>query len=195
GGTHVENSSQIGQFIILKESGVSAGVRRIEAICGKEAINYSKNLRVQIEEIKTELKNQDPINGILKLKEQIKSLKQELEASLNSQKSELQIEEINGISVAISEVGSGDIKTMVDDFKNKFDKALIMLIQPKDDKVLIACGSKGTPVKAGDWIKNIAPILGGGGGGRDDFAQAGGKEVSKISEALAASREYIKNNL
>ncbi|EFK97605.1 Alanyl-tRNA synthetase [sediment metagenome] len=54
-----------------------------------------------------------------------------------------------------------------------------MLIQPKDDKVLIACGSKGMHIKAGEWIKNIAPILGGGGGGRDDFAQAGGKEVSK----------------
>ncbi|MDD5359163.1 MAG: alanine--tRNA ligase [Sulfurovaceae bacterium] len=195
GGIHVENSSQIGQFIILKESGVSAGVRRIEAICGKEAISYNKNLRVQIEEIKAELKNKDPINGIYKLKEQIKSLKQELENSLSSQKSELKIEDINGVSVVISEIDSGDIKTMIDDFKNKFDKALIMLIQPKDDKVLIACGSKGVDIKAGDWIKNIAPILGGGGGGRDDFAQAGGKEVAKIADALSVSREYIKNNL
>ncbi len=195
GGIHVENSSQIGQFIILKESGVSAGVRRIEAICGKEAISYSKNLRVQIEEIKSELKNQDPINGISKLKEQIKSLKQELENSLNSQKSELDIQEINGVSIVIAEIDSGDIKTMIDDFKNRFDKALIMLIQPKDDKVLIACGSKGVNIKAGEWIKNIAPILGGGGGGRDDFAQAGGKEVLKIADALNASKEYIKNNL
>lgn len=195
GGIHVENSSQIGQFIILKESGVSAGVRRIEAICGKEAISYNKTLRVQLEEIKTELKNQDPINGIFKLKEQVKSLKQELENSLNSQKSELEIEEINGVSIVISEIDSGDIKTMIDDFKNRFDKALIMLIQPKDDKVLIACGSKGVSIKAGDWIKNIAPILGGGGGGRDDFAQAGGKEVSKIADAISASREYIKNNI
>jgi alanyl-tRNA synthetase len=195
GGIHVENSSQIGQFIILKESGVSAGVRRIEAICGKEAINFTKNMRMQIEAIKTELKSQDPINGIVKLKEQVRTLKQQLEASLNSQKSELSIEEINGAYVAVSEVGSGDIKTMIDDFKNKYDKALIMLIQPKDDKVLIACGSKGTSIKAGEWIKNIAPILGGGGGGRDDFAQAGGKEASKISEAIQASKEYIKNNL
>ncbi|EFK97606.1 Alanyl-tRNA synthetase, partial [sediment metagenome] len=117
GGIHVENSSQIGQFIILKESGVSAGVRRIEAICGKEAINFSKNLRVQIEEIKSELKNQDPINGISKLKEQVKSLKQELENSLNSQKSELDIQEIDGVSVVIAEIDSGDIKTMIDDFK------------------------------------------------------------------------------
>jgi len=71
----------------------------------------------------------------------------------------------------------------------------VMLIQPKNDKVLIACGIKGVALKAGAWIKEIAPILGGGGGGRDDFAQAGGKDASKVEEALVASREYIKSNL
>ena len=81
---------------------------------------------------------------------------------------------------------------MIDDFKNRFDKALIMLIQPKDDKVLIACGSKGVSIKAGDWIKNIAPILGGGGGGRDDFAQAGGKNPEAILEAMATARALFE---
>ena len=70
-----------------------------------------------------------------------------------------------------------------------------MLMMKKGDKVLIACGSKDTPIKAGNWIKEIAPILGGGGGGRPDFAQAGGKDVSKIDEALVKSMEYIKANI
>jgi alanyl-tRNA synthetase len=66
-----------------------------------------------------------------------------------------------------------------------------MLFQVKEDKVLIAAGVKGASAKAGDWIKNIAPILGGGGGGRPDFAQAGGKDVTKLAEAKEASLAYI----
>jgi alanyl-tRNA synthetase len=70
-----------------------------------------------------------------------------------------------------------------------------MLFQVKGDKVLIACGVKGANAKAGDWIKNIAPILGGGGGGRPDFAQAGGKDASKLPQAKEASLAYITEAL
>jgi alanyl-tRNA synthetase len=68
-----------------------------------------------------------------------------------------------------------------------------MLFQPKNSKVTIACGVKGIDIKAGDWIKQIAPIVGGGGGGRADFAQAGGKDISKIDEAIKKSFEYLKS--
>ncbi|MDD5405547.1 MAG: alanine--tRNA ligase [Sulfurovaceae bacterium] len=195
GGVHVENSAQIGLFVIIKESGVSAGVRRIEAICGKEAVRYAKNIRNELEEIQTEVKNQDPLIGIAKLKEQIKALKNELSNSLSSQKNELEAIDINGIQTIVCEVTGGDIKTMIDDAKNRYEKIAIMLIQPKDDKVMIACGVKGISLKAGEWIKEIAPILGGGGGGRDDFATAGGKDASKITEALKVSRDYLSNML
>jgi len=70
-----------------------------------------------------------------------------------------------------------------------------MLFQVKGDKVIIAAGVKNASVKAGDWIKNIAPLLGGGGGGRPDFAQAGGKDASKLPEAKIASLEFVKANL
>jgi alanyl-tRNA synthetase len=195
GGTHVENTSEIGVFLITKESGVSAGVRRIEAICAKEALRFVKNLRDDLESIKDEIKNQDVLLGISKLKEQIKELKSELTSVQSSTKQELKSEVIDGVHVVIDTIENGDIKALIDEAKNKYDKIAVMLIQSKNDKVLIACGIKGVALKAGSWIKEIAPILGGGGGGRDDFAQAGGKDASKIKEALVASREYIKSNL
>ncbi len=195
GGVHVENSAQIGLFVITKESGVSAGVRRIEAICGKEAVKFTKNIRNELETIRNEVKNQDALSGVLKFKEQIKTLRNELSTAMSSQKNELEVLEINGVPTIVSEVNGGDIKAMIDEAKNRYEKVAIMLIQPKDDKVMIACGVKGVMIKAGAWIKEIAPILGGGGGGRDDFATAGGKDISKISEALKASRDYLAKML
>ncbi len=83
-------------------------------------------------------------------------------------------------------------KKLVDDYKNGNEKVAILLIQAKGEKVMLVAGSKNTAVKAGDWIKAVAPIVGGGGGGRADFAQAGGKDVSKIEDAKQAALEFVK---
>jgi alanyl-tRNA synthetase len=195
GGTHVENASRIGLFMITKEGGVSAGVRRIEAICGNAAIEAVQKLRQEQSEIKAALKNNDPLTGINKLKEEIKSLKGELKSALSATRKELTPEEIGGINVIIEEVDAGDIKEMIDEAKNRYPNIAIMLFQKKGEKVLLAAGSKETPIKAGEWIKQIAPILGGGGGGRPDFAQAGGKDASKIPEAKEAARKYVEEKL
>jgi len=191
GGTHVDNTSRIGLFMITKESGVSAGVRRIEAICGRAAVEKVKGLRSEIEQIKEEVKNQNPIAGISKLKEEIKTLKGELKEALNSSKKELTPVDVNGVNVIVDEVQAGDIKEMIDEAKNKYENVAIMLFQKKGEKVLLAAGSKETPVKAGEWIKSIAPIVGGGGGGRPDFAQAGGKKPEKITEAIEEAKTYL----
>ncbi|MDQ7086066.1 MAG: alanine--tRNA ligase [Sulfurovum sp.] len=195
GGTHVQNTSEIGIFMISKESGVSAGVRRIEAICGTKAIHVIHGLREEIKMIKSELKSPDALIGIAKLKEQIKTLKAELQIAVKSTKTELVAQEIQGSMVIIEEVESADIKALIDEAKNKYEHIAIMLFQKKGDKVLIACGSKATSIKAGNWIKEIAPILGGGGGGRPDFAQAGGKDASKISQAKEEALAYVKAKL
>ena len=195
GGTHITQAAQIGLFMISKESGVSAGVRRIEAICGEAAIEEVNALRSSLTEIKAELKNQNPIAGINKLKEQVKTLKSDLQTALSSSKKELVADEINGITVIVDEVENGDIKELIDEAKNRYPKVAIMLFQKKGEKVMIACGSKESPIKAGDWIKSIAPILGGGGGGRPDFAQAGGKDPSKITEAIEESKVYLSEIL
>jgi len=195
GGTHVDNASKIGLFMISKESGVSAGVRRIEAICGKAAVEKVNALRNEINEIKEEVKNQNPIAGISKLKEQVKTLKGELQTALSSTKKELSASEVNGVTVIVEEVEAGDIKELIDEAKNKYENLAIMLFQKKGEKVMLAAGVKDAPLKAGDWIKAIAPIVGGGGGGRPDFAQAGGKDPSKIKTALEEAKVYLSEIL
>lgn len=195
GGIHVKNSADIGSFFITKESGVSAGVRRIEAVCGLSAINYAKQNIQTLSLIQEEVKNSDPLAGILKLKEQIKELKKELQAAQNAVSTPIQEQMIGDCKVVVEVVENGDLKKIVDDLKNGNEKIAVLLLQAKDDKVMIVAGSKNTNVKAGDWIKNIAPIVGGGGGGRPDFAQAGGKDPSKINEAKEAALEFAKANI
>ena len=195
GGTHVRNTAEIGIFLITKESGVSAGVRRIEAVCGHTAYESVKNMRATLAKIENELKVKDPILGIEKLKSQIKQLKQELIAAQKNKKSDLKVKIVNGITVIVDEIEGGEIKSMIDDLKNAYDKVAVMLFQKKEQKVLIAAGQKNTSIKAGAWVKQVAPILGGGGGGRDDFAQAGGKDASKIDEAKKVAIAYLNENL
>lgn len=195
GGIHVKNTSDIGSFFITKESGVSAGVRRIEAVCGLSAINYAKQNIQTLAQIQEEVKNNDPLLGIAKLKEQIKELKKELQSAQNAVSTPIHEEMINGCKVVVEVVENGDLKKIVDDLKNGNENIAVLLLQAKEDKVMIVAGSKNTSLKAGDWIKNIAPIVGGGGGGRADFAQAGGKDASKINEAKEAALKYAKENI
>mgnify|MGYP000432677522 CR=1 FL=1 len=195
GGTHVQNTGEIGSFYITKESGVSAGVRRIEAVVGLSAINYVQNAMKKLSQVESEVKNKDIIEGITKLKKQIKDLKSELKDAHENVATPLEELEINGTKVVVDIVENGDIKKLVDDMKNGHDKIAILLLQAKGDKVMLVSGVKNASVKAGDWIKKIAPIVGGGGGGRPDFAQAGGKDASKINDAKIAALEYIKQEL
>ncbi|ECP8998745.1 alanine--tRNA ligase [Campylobacter jejuni] len=192
GGTHVKNTAQIGSFYIVKESGVSAGVRRIEAVVSKAALEFVKNQLEELSKAKDELKNNDILSGVKKLKNEILSLKNELK---NSSKTELDSKNIQGVEICVKRVDNGDIKAMIDDFKNKFIKAVILLIQVKDEKITLAAGVKDAPLKAGALVKEAAQILGGNGGGRDDFATAGGKDLSKIDEALKQSLETIEKAL
>jgi len=195
GGCHVDNTANIGSFIITKESGVSAGVRRIEAVCGHAAYEYFCNERILIKRAEVEVKNTDLLAGIARLKSNITELKDELKEAQNSAKVEIKADEINGVAVVVEEYPSGDIKAKIDELKNQNEKLCAMLFQVKGDKVLIACGVKGADAKAGDWIKKIAPILGGGGGGRPDFAQAGGKDKTKLPQAKEEALNFITQAL
>ena len=195
GGVHVSNTANIGSFIITKESGVSAGVRRIEAVCGNAAYKYFCEQRALVQTASQEVKNLDVIAGINRLKSSVNELKTELKEAQNASKVEVVASDINGVTVVVEEYPSGDIKEKIDALKNENEKLCAMLFQVKGDKVLIACGVKDANAKAGDWIKKIAPILGGGGGGRPDFAQAGGKLPAKLPEAKEAALKFITEEL
>ena len=195
GGTHVSNSANIGSFFITKESGVSAGVRRIEAVCGKSAYEYALGIRETLEKAKKLVKHKDIFIGVDKLKKEISDLKSEIEAFSASSGKSIEIEMINGVELIVDELKAGDIKKSIDDLKNQKSSVAVLLFQKKGDKVLIASGVKNAPIKAGAWIKEVAPIVGGGGGGRDDFAQAGGRNPQKIQEAKEIAIKYAKNIL
>ncbi|MGL2471884.1 alanine--tRNA ligase [Helicobacter pylori] len=178
GGIHVENTGLIGGFRILKESGVSSGVRRIEAVCGKAFYQLAKEESKELKNAKIALRNNDVIAGINKLKESAK----------NSQKApvsmDLPIEKIHGVSLVVGVVEQGDIKEMIDRLKSKHERLLAMVFKKENERITLACGVKNAPIKANAWANEVAQILGGKGGGRDDFASAGGKDIENLQAAL-----------
>ncbi|WP_122874122.1 alanine--tRNA ligase [Campylobacter showae] len=194
GGTHVANLSQIGAFFITKEGGVSAGVRRIEAVCSKAALNLAKAWRGEIEELKTELKSAEPMNAVKKLKAEIKSLKDKTKQAKDAHA--LAVVNVNETKLCVAVIDGGDIKATIDEFKNENEKAAILLAQVNEEgKIALAAGVKNAPLKAGEWVKFTAQILGGNGGGKDDFATAGGKNVLAIEDAIRQAFEFAKIKL
>ncbi len=178
GGIHVENTGLIGGFRIVKESGVSSGVRRIEAVCGKAFYQLAKEEHKELKNAKIALKNNDVIAGINKLKESVK----------NSQKApvsmDLPVEKIHGVNLVVGVVEQGDIKEMIDRLKSKHERLLAMVFKKENERITLACGVKNAPIKANAWANEVAQILGGKGGGRGDFASAGGKDIEKLQAAL-----------
>ncbi|GAA7794934.1 alanine--tRNA ligase [Helicobacter pylori] len=178
GGIHVENTGLIGGFRIVKESGVSSGVRRVEAVCGKAFYQLAKEENKELKNAKTLLKNNDVIAGINKLKESVK----------NSQKApvsmDLPVEKIHGVDLVVGVVEQGDIKEMIDRLKSKHERLLAMVFKKENERITLACGVKNAPIKANAWANEVAQILGGKGGGRGDFASAGGKDIENLQAAL-----------
>lgn len=189
GGIHVENTGLIGGFRIVKESGVSSGVRRIEAVCGKAFYQLAKEESKELKNAKTLLKNNDVIAGINKLKESVK----------NSQKApvsmDLPIEKIHGVDLVVGVVEQGDIKEMIDRLKSKHERLLAMVFKKENERITLACGVKNAPIKANAWANEVAQILGGKGGGRDDFASAGGKDIENLPTALNLAKNTALKSL
>lgn len=207
GGTHVQNTSEIGLFKITSESGTGAGVRRIEAVTGQQAYLYLERYLEQFNQIKQQMKaktDEQVLDKIIQLQEDEKSLHRSLEQKskeLNNLKMgsiEDKVEVINGLPVLITEVEVDNVKVMrttMDDFKSRLQDTIIILVSHVDGKVsLIATVPKDLTdkIKAGNIIKEMAPIVGGKGGGRPDMAQGGGTQPEKITTALQFIKDYIK---
>ena len=201
GGIHAGNTAEIGSFYIVKESGVSSGVRRIEAVCGAAAYNYGKSALDSIKAAKEALKAQDLLAGIEKLKAQLTELKERASRAKRSIKS-LEAQNLGGvalIAVHLDSVESSEAKALVDNAKNEHSQVAILLITQSSGRLAITAGVKGVAgLKAGAWVKAVAQALGGNGGGRDDFATAGVKEVAdskQIQKALDLAKQIARENL
>lgn len=207
GGIHVNNSAEIGLFKIVSESGIGAGTRRIEAVTSKEAYTYMQEKIAILTEAASLLKTGETtvVEKIESLQDDLKQLASENESlqqkASNEQSKELldKVEEINGINVLAAEVAVKDmnqLRNMMDQLKEQVSNSVILLAAENNGKVqLIAGVSKELVEKklhAGKLIGEAAKKCNGGGGGRPDMAQAGGKDPSKIQEALETAITYVE---
>ncbi len=210
GGTHVSNTSAIGAFKIVSESGIAAGVRRIEALTGNAVFAYYKNIENSYNEICKALKA-TPANvteKIAHLQAELKALASENE-SLKSKAAGAamgnvldKVEDVNGIKflgVSLEGVDMNELRNLGDDLKSKLGSGVIVLASVNEGKVnLMVAATDDVVAKgahAGNIIKAAAPKVGGGGGGRPNMAQAGGKNPSGINEALEAAREALASQI
>ena len=208
GGIHVNNTSEIGLFKIVSESGTGAGVRRIEAFTGKSAFLYLESVQEKFNAVKSQVKVKSD-DQVLEKVVQMQLDEKELTKQLEQRNKEItslkmgditdQVEDINGLKVLATEVEVANAKAIretMDDFKSKLQDTVIVLVSNIDGKVSLVATvpqSLTDKVKAGDIIKNMAPIVGGKGGGRPDMAQGGGTEPENITESLLFIKNYIKS--
>ncbi len=210
GGTHVANTGSIGSFKILSENGVAAGVRRIEALTGNGVLQYYKNLENIIQEAAKAVKA-TPGNLVEKcghLMAELKSLHAELE-SLKSKAAKdamgdvmNQVQEVKGVkllAVSVDGVDMNGLRDLGDQMKEKLGEGVVVLMSGQDGKVnMIAMATEKAQkagAHAGNLIKGIAALVGGGGGGRPGMAQAGGKNPAGIPAAVAEAVKVLEGQL
>ena len=205
GGTHVERTGDIGALKVISESSVAAGVRRIEAVTGEEALKYFKKVETELKKSAALLKA-NPMELSERI-EKIQKHQKELEKEIDSLNSRLatkdlsdlfkKVKEIKGIRVLATVVDAADVKTLRDfgdKLRDKIQSGIILIGSKAGDNAMLLClVTKDLTDKyhAGNIIKEIAPIVGGSGGGRPDMAQAGGPKPEKLKQALKKLQEII----
>jgi alanyl-tRNA synthetase len=208
GGTHIQRSGEIGIFKLPFESGVAAGVRRVEAFTGEGALDLIRNYEQKLKEIGNLVRGStdDTVEKVKKLLDRQKELEREIQ-KLRGQFEKDQIPEllakkqsVDGTNVLVSQVDGVDAKQlrdMVDQLKDRLGSGVVVLASAGESNVnLVASVSADLTRRyhAGNIIKELARMVGGGGGGRPDFAQAGGKEPAKIDAALKRAEELIRES-
>jgi alanyl-tRNA synthetase len=209
GGTHVHRTGDIGFFKIVMEGGVAAGIRRVEALTGDNAVRYVQELDARISSAAAALKAQpaELTQRIVQVQDQVKALEKELGAlkskMASSQGDELagQAVEVAGVHVLAATLDGADVKTLretVDKLKDKLKSAAIVLASVEGGKVSLIAGvtaDASKKVKAGELVNFVAQQVGGKGGGRPDMAQAGGTEPANLPAALAGVKGWVEAQL
>ena len=209
GGTHVTRTGDIGAFKIVSESGVAAGIRRIEAITGDRALSYLQSLDQQVNTLASLLKASpsDLTARITQLQEHAKTLEKEIERLSSklaaSQGDDLlkQATDLQGIKVLSAQLDMADAKALretLDQLKNKLKTAVIVLASVQDGKVQLAAGVTSdliSKVKAGELVNHVAQQVGGKGGGKPDMAMAGGTDPKGLTGALQSVNAWVQERL
>jgi len=209
GGTHVQRTGDIGLFKVVAESGVAAGVRRIEAVAGEAALSYLQNLEHTVHQVAGALKapSDDVQNRVTQVLEQVRALEKEI-AQLKGKLASSQGDDllsravdVKGIKVVAALLEGADAKSLretLDKLKDKLKTAAIVLAAVQDGKVQIAAGITADQVdrlKAGELVNFVAQQVGGKGGGKADMAMAGGTDPSQLTPALASVQAWVAERL
>jgi alanyl-tRNA synthetase len=209
GGTHVKSAGEIGIFKITSEGGVASGIRRIEAVTGKGALEWLRDNLQALDSVASLLRTQR--NQVSAKVEQLLKRNRELEKELAAVKRQLasgtsdniadNVTEIEGIKVLASRMDGADAKTLrdaVDRFKDRLQSAVVVLASVENGKVRLAAGvtkNNLDRIRAGDVIRPVAEQVGGRGGGRPDFAEAGGSNPEALDAALGSVPGWVADHL
>ena len=209
GGTHIERSGDIGAFKIISESGIASGVRRIEAITGKEALAWVENMEVKLQRIAELLKSDiETVDSKLsmqlektrKLEKELLQLRNKLTSNAGSDLlgETILVDGINIIAKSLDAADPKSLRDTVDQLKNKLGTAVLILAAVNESKVSLVAGvtdDTTSRIKAGDLVNFVAEQVGGRGGGRSDMAQAGGDDPKKLESALAKVPDWVRDQL
>ena len=205
GGCHVNNSSEILMFKIIQESSAASGIRRIEAITGKKVYEYLNNNIELINSISDELKTnpKNVLSRVKSLNEEIKQLKDDIQKLKEFNEKDIykdiesEVKDINGINLLVHKFYNEDLDTLrnfENRIKDKYKDLIIVFATVKDNKIIFTASvsdSLTDKYNAGKIVKEVSKITGGNGGGKKNFAQAGGKDISKLDEALEKVYDLI----
>ena len=209
GGTHVHRVGDIGQFKIVGESAIGAGIRRIIAVAGGHAVQYIQELEAKLQNVAQTLKVGPDLVGerLLQTLQRTRELEKELEAlksslaSAGSDELASQAEDVGGAQVLASRFDGADARALregVDHLKNSLGSSVVVLAGVDDGKVRVAAGVSGdllARIKAGDLVNFVARQVGGKGGGRADFAQAGGSQPENLDQALSSVSAWVRERI
>ena len=210
GGTHVKNTSQIGQFKIVSENGVAAGVRRIEALTGDNVRRYYEQIEESLHEAAAALKTTPAglTDQIRKLQEELRALRSENEALKNKEAQNAlgdvmnALQDVNGVpllAASLKDVDGNELRKLGDELREKVKGGVILLLSDNGGKVNLMCmagdEAQARGAHAGNIVKAVASIVGGGGGGRPNMAQAGGKKPEMIPDAVAKAKDILAGML
>jgi alanyl-tRNA synthetase len=203
GGTHCKATGEIGSFVIMSESSVASGIRRIEALTGNEAFGYLKQTKLELDSLRSLLKTDKPLEKVERLLSKMKSLEKEIQKLKTGSKDVIsealkEVRELKGVKVVkirYDGLNTEELRNLADNIKDRLQSGIIVVSSVFDGKAAIVCmvtKDLKDRYNAGEIIKRISEVAGGSGGGKPEMAQGGTKDIEKLDEALESVYDLIK---
>lgn len=206
GGTHCRSTGEIGLFVILSEGSVASGIRRIEALTGKNALDYLREKRREIEEIRDLLKTDNPVERILKIAGDAKSLEKELQklrtgtakdTISDALKQAFELDGLRIVNIRQDGLNPNEIRLLADNVRDRLKSGIILIVSVTDNQAAILCmvtKDISNTYHAGNIVKSLSALAGGKGGGKPDMAQGGTKDIEKLDRALESLPDIVKGS-